>query len=186
MSHIVLPLFIVAAWIVLSSLGLLNPYLIPSPARIWTAAKNLIASNVVQGKTSFRSVNFSQPLDDKFLALAAVVRDAVASAGFNLLALTELEERMGVPPSEFKRVMAYLREQDDLRILEGGLLFSQDLKDRLLAVLASMQEDITVASLRDCIDISRKYARPMLEFLDSQGLTQRTGDKRILKNGGGV
>ena len=42
--YIVLPLLIIGVWIALSSLGLLNPYLIPSPARIWNAALRLIVS----------------------------------------------------------------------------------------------------------------------------------------------
>ena len=42
--HIALPLFIITVWTILSSLNLLNSYLIPSPPRIWNAALHLIAS----------------------------------------------------------------------------------------------------------------------------------------------
>ena len=44
MPNIALPLFIVALWAILSSLDLVNSYLIPSPARIWHTALNLIFS----------------------------------------------------------------------------------------------------------------------------------------------
>ena len=39
-----LPLFVFAAWTVLSGLGILNSYLVPSPQRVWNAAVQLIAS----------------------------------------------------------------------------------------------------------------------------------------------
>jgi NitT/TauT family transport system permease protein/sulfonate transport system permease protein len=39
-----LPLFIIAVWWALSAAGRVNPYLVPSPKKIWTAAARLIAS----------------------------------------------------------------------------------------------------------------------------------------------
>jgi selenocysteine-specific elongation factor len=144
------------------------------------AAKGIVAQVIVQGKTCYRAADFHQKLDDKFTAVVGRVREAVASAGFNLLTLVDLEEKLALSTAEIKRATAFLREQDDLRLLDGGFLFSLEMKSRLLAVLASMQQDITVASLRDSIGVSRKFTLPMLEFLDSQGLTQRIGDKRIL------
>ncbi|MCL1814415.1 MAG: ABC transporter permease [Treponema sp.] len=43
-SHFILPLLIAAAWTAFSSLGFLNSYLVPSPARVWAAAQKLISS----------------------------------------------------------------------------------------------------------------------------------------------
>jgi hypothetical protein len=54
------------------------------------------------------------------------------------------------------------------------------MRDKLLKTLASMNGDITVASVRDSLGVGRKQTSAMLEFLDSQGLTQRVGDTRIL------
>jgi len=144
------------------------------------AAQGIVAPVIVQGKTCYRAVDFRQALDDKFTATVGRVREAVAAAGFNLLTLADLEEKLALSPAEIKRAAAFLREQGDLRLLDGGLLFSSQMKDRLLSVLASMQQDITVASLRDSIGVSRKFTLPMLEFLDSLGLTRRIGDKRVL------
>jgi NitT/TauT family transport system permease protein/sulfonate transport system permease protein len=44
LTYFALPLFIIILWTVLSSLNLLNPYLVPSPLRIWNTAVALIAS----------------------------------------------------------------------------------------------------------------------------------------------
>ncbi|GHV79204.1 hypothetical protein AGMMS49944_09950 [Spirochaetia bacterium] len=114
------------------------------------------------------------------LDLAERITKEAAAAGFNLTKVSELEEKLGTSASDMKRAAAFLREKEDLRILEGGFLFPRGTRERLLEVLASMQSDITVASLRDSIGVSRKYTLPMLEFFDAQGLTRREGDKRIL------
>jgi selenocysteine-specific elongation factor len=114
------------------------------------------------------------------MELVGFARVALASAGFNLLTEAELGEKTKLSSQDIKRVMAYLREQEDLRMIKDGLLFPREMKNKLIDALGAMKEDITVASLRDHIGVSRKYTLPMLEFLDSQGLTQRIGDKRVL------
>jgi selenocysteine-specific elongation factor len=144
------------------------------------AAKKIIAPVSVQGKTFYSAAGYTQSLDDKLMDLVGRVREETVSAGFNLVKLPELEEKLGASPADMKRAMAYLREQDDIRVIEGGLLFPRETREKLIAALASMRGDITVASLRDSLGVSRKYTLPMLEFLDSQGLTKRVGDKRIL------
>ena len=133
----------------------------------------------VQGKTCYRAADHKEaPLDSKFMDLVEKMRAAVESAGFNLLKLSDLETKLGA--ADIKRAAAYLREQDDLRTIEGGLLFSRPVRDKLIKTLASMTGDITVAALRDLIGVNRKESLAMLDFLDSQGLTKRQGDKRIL------
>jgi NitT/TauT family transport system permease protein/sulfonate transport system permease protein len=43
------PLLIAAAWAILSGLDIPNPYLVPSPQRVWNAAVQLIASGELMG-----------------------------------------------------------------------------------------------------------------------------------------
>ena len=148
------------------------------------ARKGLVAQaeagELAQGKTFFCAAGFRSAPDDKFAALAARVRDDIEAAGYALPTQAEIEARLGISAAEARRATAFLREREDLRVIDGGLFLSRKTRDKLLAAIAAMREDITVASLRDSIGASRKYTMPMLEFLDSQGLTQRIGDKRIL------
>jgi selenocysteine-specific elongation factor len=140
-----------------------------------------IAAVAVQGKTLYRLAAHQQAADKKLLELAERIREESAAAGFNLVKLSELEEKLKAPAALMKRAVNYLRESDGLRVIEGGLLFPRQTRERLLEVLASMKDDITVASLRDSIGVNRKYSLAMLDFLDTQGLTRRVGDKRVLK-----
>ena len=55
------------------------------------------------------------------------------------------------------------------------------------AVVARCQDtgQITLAELRDMLDISRKFAQALLEYFDRTGLTRREGDYRVLRKGAG-
>ncbi|MDR2445655.1 MAG: selenocysteine-specific translation elongation factor [Spirochaetaceae bacterium] len=143
------------------------------------AARNIISPVVVQGKTCYRAADFNRSVDKRLLDLAERIKQEAASAGFNLLKLQELEGRLGCPFQDIKRAAAYLREQEELWMIDRELVFSREIRDKLLKTLSSM-EDITVAALRDAIGVNRKLSLAMLDFLDLQGLTQRAGDKRLL------
>jgi len=134
----------------------------------------------VQGKICYCLPDFTPSLDDKFIALVSRVRDELAAAEFNLLKLPELEEKLNADAAGLKRAAAYLREQDELWLLDGVLLFPRAARDKLLALLGSMKDDITVGAIRDLIGVNRKHALSMLEFFDSQGITKREGDRRVL------
>jgi selenocysteine-specific elongation factor len=40
---------------------------------------------------------------------------------------------------------------------------------------------IDVATFKDIAGVTRKYAIPLLEYLDRERITQRAGDHRIIK-----
>jgi selenocysteine-specific elongation factor len=45
------------------------------------------------------------------------------------------------------------------------------------------RKEITPQDIKDLLGISRKYAIPLLEYLDAQRVTVRVGDKRVLREG---
>jgi selenocysteine-specific elongation factor len=54
------------------------------------------------------------------------------------------------------------------------------MRRELLAFLQEKKE-ITIAEFRDLVKTSRKYAVPLMEYFDTQKITQRVGDKRVLR-----
>jgi len=50
--------------------------------------------------------------------------------------------------------------------------------------LAASAGTVTLAQLRDRLQISRKYAQGLLEALDAHGVTRRVGDERVLRRRG--
>jgi selenocysteine-specific elongation factor len=72
-----------------------------------------------------------------------------------------------------------------VRIREGLYFHAEPLQAAVGRVLAFLRErqSITPQEIKDLLGISRKYAIPLLEWLDSQRLTVRVGDKRVLRDG---
>ena len=56
--------------------------------------------------------------------------------------------------------------------------------ERQLRTYLEAQDEITAGEFRDLMQISRKYAIPLLEHFDNQRLTMRIGDKRVLRKVG--
>jgi selenocysteine-specific elongation factor len=54
-------------------------------------------------------------------------------------------------------------------------------RDALVAALQANPDGLTAAGLRDALGVSRKYAIPLLEYFDAQGVTRREGDVRVLR-----
>ena len=69
-----------------------------------------------------------------------------------------------------------------VRVAEG-IYFHRDalaqVEARVREHLAS-QQGMTASAFRDLIGSSRKYAVPLLEWLDASRITRRVGDERIL------
>jgi selenocysteine-specific elongation factor len=55
--------------------------------------------------------------------------------------------------------------------------------ERRLRALLEQEERVTLARFRDELQTSRKYAQALLEHFDSERLTLRIGDERVLRRG---
>ena len=76
-------------------------------------------------------------------------------------------------------VQRFLLQQGKLARLPGGLLISVQAVERLRDALRSSGWDrFTVPEFKDRFGLSRKWAIPLLEHLDSTGVTRRLGDQR--------
>ena len=144
---------------------------------------NSICSDSSERGISYRSVDFKPAQDDKLLVIADRVNQIAVEAGFSLVEISTLSEVMGVPQGTVSRTIGYLRERGKLKVTESGYLLPEVTYKKLLEVLAAMEGELTVGAVRDALGTSRKLALAMLEFLDSQGITRRNGDKRVLLKG---
>jgi len=83
-----------------------------------------------------------------------------------------------------EEVINALIELDELVLLPPDVLFRKADYEKMLAELRALfaeHETLTVAQVRDHFQTSRRYILALLERLDSQGITARKGDARILK-----
>ncbi|MDX1632839.1 MAG: selenocysteine-specific translation elongation factor [Thermoanaerobaculia bacterium] len=121
-------------------------------------------------------------LTEEESSLARRIRDRYEAEGLTPGSPTEIAESLGAKPQIFEGVSGYLLERGDLLRLPGGLLLARSVFDRLARDLQESDwERFTVADFKDRFDLSRKWAIPLLEQLDSEGVTRRVGDGRMIR-----
>ncbi|MCJ7459569.1 MAG: SelB C-terminal domain-containing protein, partial [candidate division Zixibacteria bacterium] len=77
----------------------------------------------------------------------------------------------------------YLLQQGKLVELKEGILYRKEDFEEItqkIKEFISANGPSTVSQIREHLNITRKYAVPILEKLDESGVTRREGDKRVL------
>jgi selenocysteine-specific elongation factor len=100
--------------------------------------------------------------------------------------LDEAFARLGLSgPSAQAMAQLLVEDRRLVRIREGLYFHAEPLQAAVGRVVAFLREHqaITPQEIKDLLGISRKYAIPLLEWLDTQRLTVRVGDKRVLREG---
>jgi selenocysteine-specific elongation factor len=93
-----------------------------------------------------------------------------------------LAARIGLPLEVVSRIATLLVRRSVL-IRAGDLLFHESALARLKAEIQTLKqsgaaETIDVGTFKDRYNVTRKYAIPLLEFLDRERVTRRVGDTR--------
>ena len=102
------------------------------------------------------------------------------------LAVPSVKEVLGKLPVERQRAEKILRiliqEKVLVRVSEELVFHAEALAKlrRLLAEHKTQSDRLTVGTFKDLTQVSRKYAIPLLEYLDRERVTRRVGDERIL------
>jgi len=118
-------------------------------------------------------------LTDAEEAAVADMLAILSEAGASPPGRRELEAHVGLSPE----VTAALADRGTLVEVGDDLVYRPE---TLAEITASVTEAIrvngplTVAGLRDLFGTSRRYALPLLGYLDEQKVTRRVGDERVL------
>ncbi len=111
--------------------------------------------------------------------LSARLLAKVESAGLTPPSPGDLAVALGAKQQILEGVQRFLVEQDQLVRLPSGLLLSAAAIETLKGdLLAAGWDTFDVARFKDRFDLTRKWAIPLLEHLDSVGFTRRIGDQR--------
>lgn len=111
----------------------------------------------------------------------AAIEQAFERAGLAVPAVAEVLGKSGVEAARAKSILQILiREKRLIRISED-LVFHQSAIVNLRHLLAGRKSTrFNVGSFKDWTGISRKYAIPLLEYLDREHVTRREGDERLV------
>ena len=86
----------------------------------------------------------------------------------------------GIVAVDDPELAGFLEASGRLKRVGDGFAVSAELYDRGRDALQTL-EPITLAGFRDVLGISRRNAQLLLERFDSDGLTRRVGDERVLR-----
>ena len=95
--------------------------------------------------------------------------------------VSEISQKIKLPENEVRSIINLLVENQKLVNINRDIFIDMTIWAKLLSFLGTYFEKTTelpVASLKDYLHTTRKYAIPIFEYLDSQGYTIRSGDVR--------
>ncbi len=97
----------------------------------------------------------------------------------------ELSEEWAEEEEEVRAIFEHLVHKGMLVKIKSEIYFHREpfenLKEELITYLRSHQE-ITTSQFKEMTKVSRKYAIPLIEYLDQIKLTLRLGEKRVLRS----
>jgi len=95
--------------------------------------------------------------------------------------MAEVLAKSGVEPARARSLLQILLREKRLVRISEDLVFHQSALGQLRELLARHKgERFRVPEFKEWTGISRKYAIPLLEFLDRERITRREGDERIV------
>ena len=117
---------------------------------------------------------------DEEAAFARIV-GAFEQAGLAVPSMAEVLTASGVDPVRARSLLQILFRQKRLIRIGEDLVYHPSALDALKAILATHRgETFAVSAFKEWTGVSRKYAIPLLEFLDRERVTRREGDTRVV------
>ena len=112
-----------------------------------------------------------------------IIEAAFATAGLKVPALKDVLAGLKVDKVRAQKLVTLLLRDKILIKISDDLVFHRDaLVDlrKLMAAEKAKSPKLDVARFKDLTGVSRKYAIPLLEYLDREHVTRRVGDERVI------
>jgi len=111
----------------------------------------------------------------------SALENIFAAAGLAVPTVAEALEKSGMPAARARAVFQMLVRTKKLVRVSEDLVFHHSAMEQLRALLAGRKsERFGVAVFKEWTGVSRKYAIPLLEYLDRERVTKRIGDERVI------
>jgi selenocysteine-specific elongation factor len=148
------------------------------------------AGRVVSEREVVRAASHARELSPRDAALRARLEEIYGAAALEAPTLDDALARAaadsGVAPDHARKIFRLLTEDGTLVRVTAELYFHRDALARLVGRLREYADGraadrlIDVAAFKDLAKVSRKYAIPLLEYLDRERVTRRAGDRRLV------
>jgi selenocysteine-specific elongation factor len=135
---------------------------------------------VVEGET-LRLASHKVVLKQDEEQASASMEAIFEKAGLAVPPVSEALAKSGVDPARARTLLQILLRQGRLVKIGDELVFHRSALDRLRQLLAPYKgQRLAVPQFKDLAGVSRKYAIPLLEYLDRERVTRRDGDQRVV------
>jgi selenocysteine-specific elongation factor len=112
---------------------------------------------------------------------SAKIEHAFQAAGLEVPSMNEVLGKSGVEPKSARNILQLLLRDKRLVRVSDELVFHASAIQSLRELLAEKRgARFAVPDFKDWTGVSRKYAIPLLEFLDREHVTRREGDARVV------
>ena len=112
------------------------------------------------------------------------IEQAFAKTGLAVPSVKEVLAQLAIESRHAEKILQILLREKRLVRVSAELIFHSDaletLRPLLLGYKKAKGERIGVPAFKELTGITRKYAIPLLEYLDRQRLTRRAGDERVI------
>jgi selenocysteine-specific elongation factor len=153
-----------------------------SPVLFDAVVQRLTAEGKLAGRDRLSLPGRGSSLTDEEARAHAALDRAFRTGGFAPPDVASAAAAAGVPPAVADRVAKLLVRQKAL-VRVDTLLFHAETLERLkrdVQALKGTAAKVDVAAFKERYGVSRKYAIPLLEWLDRERVTRRVGDARMI------
>lgn len=117
------------------------------------------------------------------IAAKDTIGRAFEQAGLAVPSAREVLESLKIDRARAEKILQILLKEKALIKVSENLIFHRAALEKLRAMLAERKAKsnrINVAVFKEMTGLSRKYAIPLLEYLDRERVTRREGEERII------
>jgi selenocysteine-specific elongation factor len=112
-----------------------------------------------------------------------IIEQAFSSAGLKVPALKDVLAGLKIDKARAQKIMTLLLRDKTLVKVSDDLVFHNGALEELrkkISELKTKSPKLDVSRFKDLTGVSRKYAIPLLEYLDRERVTRRVGDERVI------
>jgi selenocysteine-specific elongation factor len=142
-----------------------------------------LLNDVVLEKEIIRLRTFSTVLSQAEETLKAKILELLQKGGFQAPTKEELSQSLKLDQKHLSDILKLMVKEGSLIRISESMYLTSPFYNKMTEALKnffSEKPEMTLAEFRDILNTTRKYALPILEYLDSKKITLRVGDIRKL------
>ncbi|MBE0712295.1 MAG: SelB C-terminal domain-containing protein [Candidatus Aminicenantes bacterium] len=152
-----------------------------APRTVLVLALRLLAKEgrIIEEAGIVRLSEFRIPLTAADEETVAALERMVLSGELGSVTMDDIQSQFKLTQGKLHMLLAVLAERKKIvEGLDGFILHSSWLDEIVRKIRGSGKRELTVADFKVMTGLSRKYSIPLLELLDSMGITKRKGSVR--------